>query len=51
MANKKKSSYSAPVRIMALILTGLVASGVLVYLITFILSLFGIGEPGHGHVH
>ena len=49
MANKKKSSYSAPVRIMALILTGLVASGVLVYLVTFILSLFGVGEAGHVH--
>lgn len=49
MANKNKSSYSALVRILALILTGLVASGVLVYLVTFILTLFGIGEAGHVH--
>ena len=42
MANKKNSSYSLPVRILALLLTGLVASGILVYLIMFLLNLFGI---------
>ena len=42
MANKNKSSYSAAVRILALILTFLVASGVLVYLVSFLLSLFGL---------
>ncbi len=35
-----KSSYSLPVRIAALALTLLVASGALVYLVMFILSLF-----------
>ena len=53
MANKQqKSTYSTPVRVLALILTGLVASGVLVYLVMFILALFGIGDAGsHMHVH
>ena len=37
---KKKSTYSLPVRIMALVLTVLVASGVLTYLVMFIMSLF-----------
>ena len=51
MAKKQKSTYSAPVRIFALILTGLVASGALVYLVMFILSLFGIGDAGDAHMH
>lgn len=42
MSNKQKSSYSLPVRILAIILTVLVASGVVTYLIMFILSLFGL---------
>ena len=44
MSNKpaKKNSYSAPVRALALALAILVASGVVVYLVTFVLSLFGI---------
>ena len=37
---KKKSTYSLPVRIMALALTFLVASGVLTYLVMFFMSLF-----------
>ena len=49
MANKNKPTYSAPVRLLALILTGLVASGVLVYLLTFLLNLFGVGGTGHVH--
>jgi hypothetical protein len=44
MTNKNKSSYSAAVRILALVLTGLVASGVLVYLLTFLLNLFSGGN-------
>ena len=39
----KKNSYSAPVRALALALAILVASGVVVYLVTFILNLFGVG--------
>jgi hypothetical protein len=50
MSKKSKSTYSTPVRVLALILTGLVASGVLVYLVMFILSLFGI-EAGSTHIH
>jgi len=47
MAKKtKKSTHSLPVRILALILTFLVASGILTYLIMFILNLFHVG-----HVH
>ena len=43
MANKKTtSSHSLPVRILALALSLLVASGILVYLVTFVLSLFGL---------
>ena len=48
--DKKKPTHSLPVRIMAIVLTALVASGVLTYLILFILNLFGIGG-GHTHVH
>ena len=51
MSKKNKSTYSAPVRILALILTALVTSGVLVYLVMFILSLFGIGDTGGTHIH
>ena len=41
MSKKKStSSHSLPVRILALALSLLVASGILVYLITFIISLF-----------
>ncbi len=41
MAKKKNSSYSLPVRITAIALTVLVASGTLVYLVMFIMGLFG----------
>ena len=41
MSKKKKSTYSLPVRILALVLTALVASGVITYLIMFFMSLFG----------
>ncbi|MBQ9761167.1 MAG: hypothetical protein IJW16_07445 [Clostridia bacterium] len=34
------SSYSKPVRILALVMAGLVASGVLVYIATFIIETF-----------
>lgn len=40
MSKKQKSTYSLPVRILAIILTILVASGVVTYLIMFILNLF-----------
>ncbi|MBR3893841.1 MAG: hypothetical protein IKJ35_01690 [Clostridia bacterium] len=46
MAKKTKKSYPLPVRILALILTFLVASGILTYLIMFFLNLFHVG-----HVH
>ena len=39
---EKRSTFSAPVRALALALAILVASGVVVYLITFFLQLFGI---------
>lgn len=42
MANKKKPTYSLPVRILALVMTGLVASGILVYLVLFIMQLLGL---------
>lgn len=44
MSNKanKKNSFSAPVRALALALAILVASGVVVYLVTFFLNLFGV---------
>ena len=44
MSNKheKKNTYSAPVRALALALAILVASGIVVYLVTFFLSLFGV---------
>lgn len=38
--SKKTSTYSLPVRIAALALTFLVASGVLTYLVSFIINLF-----------
>lgn len=38
---KKRATYSLPVRILALVLTALVASGVLTYLVMFFMSLFG----------
>ncbi len=37
---KNNSSHSLPVRILALVLSILVASGVLMYLVTFIMNLF-----------
>ena len=40
MSKKQKSTYSLPVRILAIILTILVASGVVTYLIMFFISLF-----------
>jgi len=39
---KQKSTFSKPARALALALAILVSSGVVVYLVTFILSLFGI---------
>ena len=39
--NTKKSTFSPATRILALALSVLVASGVVVYLVTFIMSLFG----------
>ena len=38
--NSQKSSYSLPVRILSLIMTILVASGILIYLVWFIMGLF-----------
>ncbi len=40
MKSKKKSTYSLPVRILALVMTILVASGVLTYSIIFFMNLF-----------
>ncbi len=40
MSSKKGSSYSLPTRILAIALTVLVASGVLTYLVLFIVNLF-----------
>lgn len=40
MAKKNKKTYSLPVRILALLLTLLVASGILVYVVMFIMNLF-----------
>lgn len=42
MSKQRKQSYSLPVRILAIALTVLVASGVLTYLIMFIMELFGL---------
>ena len=39
--NTKKSTFSPATRILALALSVLVASGVVVYLVTFIMSLLG----------
>ena len=41
MEKKQKPTYSLPVRIMAILLTLLVASGTLTYLIIFITDLLG----------
>ena len=41
MEKKQKTTYSLPVRIMAILLTLLVASGTLTYLIMFITDLLG----------
>ena len=41
MEKKQKPTYSPPVRIMAILLTLLVASGTLTYLIMFITDLLG----------
>jgi hypothetical protein len=41
MSKNSKSSYSLPVRIVAIALTALVASGTLVYLVTLLMNLFG----------
>ena len=41
MSKKTNSSYSLPVRITAIALTLLVASGTLVYLVMFIMNLLG----------
>ena len=37
--NKKKSSYSLPVRILALVMSVLVASGILIYGVLFVMEL------------
>ena len=50
MSKRQKSSYSLPVRIFTIILTALVASGALVYLVMLLLNLFGVGA-GDAHVH
>ena len=42
MEKKTKSTHSLTTRILALALTVLVASGILVYLVMFIMSLFGL---------
>ena len=39
--SKKTSTYSLPVRIAALALTVLVASGAVTYLVTFLIDLLG----------
>jgi len=41
MSKNTKPTYSLPVRITAIALTALVASGTLVYLIMLIMNLFG----------
>ena len=41
MSKQRKQDYSLPVRILAIALTVLVASGVLTYLIMFIMELVG----------
>jgi hypothetical protein len=46
MAKKQKKTYPLFVRILALVLTFLVASGILTYLIMFFMNLFHVG-----HVH
>jgi len=52
MSKKTKSTYSLPVRILAIVLTALVASGALVYLVMFLMTLFGIGDAGSAaHMH
>ncbi len=40
MANKSKSSHSPATRALALALAILVSSGIVVYLVTFIMGLF-----------
>lgn len=42
MSKDTKSTHSLPVRITAIALTALVASGALVYLVTLFLNLFGL---------
>jgi len=38
---KRESTYSLPTRILAVALTILIASGIVTYLILFLISLFG----------
>lgn len=40
MKSNKKSTYSLPIRMLALVMTILVASGILVYGIMFFMNLF-----------
>ena len=40
MSKKTKSSYSMPVRVLAIALSVLVASGVVTYLVYFFMNLF-----------
>ncbi len=42
MKNKSKSSYSMPVRVLAIALSVLLASGAVVSLISSLLGLFGV---------
>ncbi len=42
MSKQKKQGFSLPVRILAIAMTVLVTSGILTYLIMFIMELFGL---------
>ena len=42
MSKQRKQGYSLPVRILAVALTVLVTSGILTYLVMFIMELFGL---------
>ncbi|MBQ8214010.1 MAG: hypothetical protein IJZ80_08375 [Clostridia bacterium] len=48
---KKNSTYSLPVRIMAIAMTVLVSSGVLVYLVMLLLNLLGVSGGADIHIH
>ena len=42
---KRNSSYSMPVRVLTIVLTAVIASGALIYLITLLVNLLG-GDSG-----